>query len=205
MLTVTATFDLTMLYFVAANVIFLLAYVLVIKHRARVIQRHVTLVSAAIAEYFRKNGSEVSVETISRARGKRFIALVSSRPSRRFRNSHVMEMVLTTHVRKVCGMDLEKVYWCFPVKSKQDGEQREGASAEGATISKVDDYFDEELSTVSKPPGYRVKELTLEKFEAVAGKQKSAGSPEPSRPEDARPEPSRPKPSRLEPWVAAAD
>jgi len=175
MMTVTATFDLTILYFVAANVLFLLSYALFVKRRGRVIQRNATLISTTIVGYFRENGNEVSVEAVSRAGGRRFVALISSKPSKRFRNSHIVEMVLITQVRKVCGLDLEKVYWCFPVKGRQDAAVRDVARSgdELATV-KGDEYFDEEISTHSKPPGYRVKELSHEKFDALVGKQRSS-------------------------------
>ena len=61
MLTVTATFDLTILYFVAANVLFLLSYALFVKHRARAVQRNLTLLSTTIVDYFRENGAEVII------------------------------------------------------------------------------------------------------------------------------------------------
>jgi len=98
--------------------------------------------------------------------------LISTRPSKRFRNSHIVELELATHVRKTCGLDLEKVYWCFPVKEKQDATQRE-VSPEGSTLTmKGDEYFDEELSTRAKPPGYRVRELSRDRFDALASKQR---------------------------------
>jgi hypothetical protein len=177
MVTIAATFDLTLLYFVAANVLCLLGYVLVIKHRERAILRKKTLVAKVVVDYFRDGGSVVGAECMARNKGRRFVVLISTRPNRRFRNSHVVEFALTTHVRKTCGLDLEKVYWCFPVKEKPDAAQRE-AAPEGSTLAmKGDEYFDEESFTHSKPPGYRVRELSRERFEALATKQRvSLGS-----------------------------
>lgn len=172
MLTVTATFDLTLLYFVAANVLCLLGYVLVIKHRERALQCRKSLLAKIVVDYFRESGSVVGAECMARSKGRKFVVLISTRPNRRFRNSHLVELALATHVRMVCGLDLEKVYWCFPVKEKQDAIQREVAP-EGSTLTmKGDEYFDEELSTHSKPPGYRVRELSRERFNALASKQK---------------------------------
>ena len=166
MFTVTATFDLTLLYFVAANVVFILGYVLVMKHRSRAMGRNATLAANTVVDYFRETGSVVSAECLPRDKGRRFIALIRTRPSQRFRNSHIIELALIAHVRKVRGLDLEKVYWCFPVKSKQDAVQPQAAS-EGSTMTmKGDEYFDEELSTTTKPPGYRVRELARARFDA---------------------------------------
>ncbi len=172
MLTVTALFDLAILYFVAANVLFLLSYVLVVKHKARVIRRNGALVSTTIVDYFRETGTEVGVEAISKASGRRFVALVSSKPSKRFLNSHIVEMVLIAQVRKVCGLDLEKVYWCFPVKERQDFAQRDQARADELATAKADDYFDKRTSMLAKPPGYKVNEVSHERFEALVNRQK---------------------------------
>jgi hypothetical protein len=171
MFTVTATFDVTILYFVAVNVLCILTYILVIKHRARSINHDSRRLSTTIVDYFRENGNEVGVECLARAGGRRYVALISSKPSKRFRNSHLVELGLTAHVRKACGLDLEKVYWCFPVKAKEDLAQRDPATEVLAT-AKGDEYFDEELTTRSKPPGYRVKELSREKFEELVSRQR---------------------------------
>jgi hypothetical protein len=174
MFTVTATFDVTLLYFVAANVICILAYVLLLKHKGRSVKRNTDLIAKTIVDYFRENGNDVRVECISRARGRRFVALISSKPSKRFRNSHIVELGLTAHVRKVRGLDLEKVYWCFPVKTKQDLGQVDAAS-DGVTVSasaRADVYFDEEATLQRKLPGYRVKELPLEQFDELVTRQR---------------------------------
>jgi len=66
MLTVTATFDLTLLYFVAANVLCLLVYVLVLRHRDRSIQSKKALVAKIVIDYFRQSGSVVGAECMAR-------------------------------------------------------------------------------------------------------------------------------------------
>jgi hypothetical protein len=175
MLTVTATFDLTILYFVAINVIAILAYVLVVKHRARVIKRNVSIVAASITGYFRENGAEVGVECISRAGGRRFVALIRSKPSKRFRHSNIVEIVLATHVRKACGLELEKVYWCFPIKGKEETVRRDAvASDTPATVSGEDDYVEEGQANLAMVPGYGVDELSLEKYEEFVRKPRAA-------------------------------
>ena len=185
MFTVTATFDVTLLYFVAANLVSILAYVLFLKHGARSINRNAALISRTIVGYFRENGNEVGVECIGRDHGRRFVALISSKPSRRFRNSHIVELGLTAYVRKVCGLDLEKVYWCFPIKTKQDLAQADGA-ADGVTVTanvKGDSYFDDETTSQRKLPGYRVKEVSLAKFDELVTRQRpptSVDAPEPA-------------------------
>ena len=172
MLTVTATFDLTILYFVAANVIALLAYVLVLKHRTRKKVREIGVITKAIADYFRENGAEVGVECIGRPFGRRFVALISSKPLKRFRHSSVVEIVLVDHVRKVCGLELEKVYWCFPIKRREEA-QSDAPMSNAPAMAKGDDYFAEGPSSLAKVPSYRVKELSLDKYEALVEAQRS--------------------------------
>jgi hypothetical protein len=187
MFTVTATFDVTMLYFVAANIVCILAYVLLSKHRGRSIKRNSELISKSIVDYFRENGNEVRVECISRARGRSFVALISSKPSKRFRNSHIVELGLTAHVRKTRGLDLEKVYWCFPVKTKQDVAQSDAASGDVTVtaIAKPDRYFDDETTLQRKLPGYRVKELPLEQFDELVTRQRLMASVDAAEPQTA--------------------
>ena len=178
MLTVTATFDLTLLYFVAANVICLLTYVLIVRHRSRSVQRNAGLMGKTVVDYFLEYGNEVQAVCIPQRGGKTFVALIRSKPSRRFRNSQMAELALITHVRKVCGLDLEKVYWSFQGKTKQDAVQQDVPGEAPATM-KGDEYFDDEVSAFMKPPGYRVRELPRAKFDALAIKQRASLSAQP--------------------------
>jgi hypothetical protein len=180
MLTVTATFDLTLLHFVAANVICLLFCVLVVKHQSRGVQRNARLIATTVADYFRECGNEVQAECIPQGGGKTFVALIRSEPSRRIRNTQIAGLALIAHVRKHRGLDLEKVYWSFQGKTKQDAVQQD-LPGEAPATTKGDEYFDEELSTVTKPPGYRVRELSRERFDAMASKLRASlgAQPEP--------------------------
>ena len=87
MMTVTFTADLTILYFVAANIVGILAYVLILKHRMRTQARRQAMLAAQIVEYFRHSGAEVRVNCIPGPDGRRFIAIIDSEPLKRFRYS----------------------------------------------------------------------------------------------------------------------
>ncbi|MDP2057260.1 MAG: hypothetical protein Q8K35_05830, partial [Thiobacillus sp.] len=63
-MTVTLSLDLTLLYIFAANVVAILAYVLVLKHRARRRERSIKAVSAVIVDYFQADGIEVRVDCV---------------------------------------------------------------------------------------------------------------------------------------------
>ncbi len=179
MLVVTATFDSTIRYFVAANVIAILDYILIIRHRKRALHRNVTVVANAITDYFRDSGAEVAVECIGRPGGRQFVALISSKSTKRFRHSNIVEIFLTTHVRKTCSLELEKVYWCFSIKTKQETSQRDTATASSdmpATVGGDDEYVEEDLANLGQLPGYGVKVLSLKKYQEFVNKQPAGSS-----------------------------
>jgi hypothetical protein len=157
MITATISFEPTLLYFVIANVIAILVYVLYIKHRARQQKRYVSAITSAIAGYFRSTGVDVSVKCISLLSDKNFIAFIESEPMKRFRLSHLVEATLRDHVRASCGLELDRIYWRFLVKEKM---------AEGD-----DDYMRESLRAMVKSK-YELSDSSLEMFEEAS---RSAG------------------------------
>lgn len=74
-------------------------------------------VAEAIREYFLHSGVEVKVSCTRLADSPCFTALIESEPMKRFRLSHIIESTLAEHVRKTCQLELEKIYWRFPVKA----------------------------------------------------------------------------------------
>jgi hypothetical protein len=157
MITATVTFELTILYFVAANVIGILAYVLYVKYQARRHLRHTRLISKVILAYLRITEVKVSVKCISPEVNKNFIAFIESEPMKRFRLSHLVEATLRDHVRATCGLELDRVYWRFIVKEKM---------AEGD-----DEYMRESLRSMVHSK-YEISDGSLEMFEEAS---KSAG------------------------------
>ena len=74
-------------------------------------------VAEAIREYFLHSGVEVKVSCTRLADSPRYTALIESEPMKRFRLSHIIESTLAEHVRRTCQLELEKIYWRFPVKA----------------------------------------------------------------------------------------
>ncbi|CAG0966804.1 hypothetical protein BURK2_01045 [Burkholderiales bacterium] len=72
-------------------------------------------VASGIREYFRRSQTEVAVECVSRQDDAAILALIDSAPQARFRYSHIIEIGLRSHVKKVFGLDLARVYWRFPI------------------------------------------------------------------------------------------
>ncbi|HEY4542525.1 MAG TPA: hypothetical protein VIG66_09170, partial [Noviherbaspirillum sp.] len=78
-------------------------------------RRATSAIRNTIVEYFRRSGVTVSADCVLTESG-RYTALVESEPMKRFRLSHIIEMTLREHIRKASGVELDKIYWRFPVK-----------------------------------------------------------------------------------------
>ena len=165
---------------VALNVIGVVAYALAVKLKTRRKARNIQAIRAVILDYFRRSGVEVSVSCTDLGQGK-YTAMVESEPMKRFRLSHIIEMTLREHVRRSVSVDLDKIYWRFPVKQAQAQAMAAQAAAEaqGAPASagakpdtESDDYINEGLEHYRHIPKPEVEELPWEQFEKVAGNLK---------------------------------
>jgi hypothetical protein len=164
---------LVLLLFVLALVIGIGLYAIRASLAVRSEQRKKDAIRAVILDYFRRSGVEVAVGCGRLEKSDRFTAVVESEPMKRFRLSHIIEMTLREHVQKACGLELDKIYWRFPVKqTPQDAAAQtpEEASAE----KERDDYINEGLEHYRHMPKPDVEELDWEQFEqaAIASLQK---------------------------------
>lgn len=164
----TGSVDFWIVLLAAACLLAALVYVMVLKNRMRREKRHVAAVSATIIDYFRRSGVEVSVGSVMQG-NKRFTAFIESEPMKRFRLSHIIEATLREHVLRSCGMELDKVYWRFPIKeAARNAAAVENASKEGSKPAEgSDDYINEGLVHYKHLPKVEVTELSWENFEEV--------------------------------------
>jgi hypothetical protein len=189
MLTVTATFDQSIVYFFAANLAALLICVLVLRERARRTRKHTDAITHAAAQFFRDSGGEVAVECVAMPNRAGYVAFIDTGSSKRFRYSHIVELILIDYVRENCGLPLAKVYWRFPIKSAHDmpmpspetkpAEEFHAAeephpakelhAAEPKQVARIaqdiDDYLTEGMLRLKKVPGYEVSEASLENYQ----------------------------------------
>jgi hypothetical protein len=126
----------------------------------------VTLLNAAIRDYFRHGGVEVEVASTRLGKEGSFIAFVESEPMKRFRLSHIIEIALREHLAKTCKINLAKIYWRFPLKEM-------AASVAAAETGKqsgkdADTYINEGLVHYRDLPKGDVQEISWEKFEESA-------------------------------------
>jgi hypothetical protein len=83
--------------------------------------------------------------------------------------------MVATHVRKVCGLDLEGIYWRFPIKAIREDAQPQRAGAEASRgANDADGYLDEGLSRLQSLPQYEVTESSWDKFQEYVNHKEPA-------------------------------
>jgi hypothetical protein len=172
----TVSTELMMLGAALCAFIIVLVYVFRLKAKDKREQRNTKAISAALIDYFRRTGVEVSVGCVKAPGGKRYTAFIESEPMKRFRLSHIIEMTLREQVAKNCGLELDKVYWRFPIKQVPQNTvtaREQAKSGEG-----TDDYINEGLVNYRDLPKVEVTEIPWEKFEEAAAEDTA------ERPED---------------------
>ncbi|QAU35177.1 hypothetical protein [Janthinobacterium sp. 17J80-10] len=157
---------------VIAALLSVMVCVAVINTRTKRQQRQVTLLNTVIRDYFRHSGVEVSVDSLQRGPGNRFTAFVESEPMKRFRLSHIIEMTLRAHIAKTCGLELDKIYWRFPIREAATAAT--GTGADKPADKSGDDYINEGLVNYRDLPKVDVSEIPWERFEEFANSDPNA-------------------------------
>lgn len=167
---------LTLIAVLAALIIGILAYASSAKLKARHAARDAAAIRNTIIDYFRRSGVEVSADATSFSSGL-YTAVVESEPMKRFRLSHIIEMTLREHVRKNCGLELDKIYWRFPIKEatqavsvprEADGKAPESGAEAKHPEESSDEYINEGLENYRHIPKPEVTELPWETFEQMS-------------------------------------
>lgn len=175
-MTVTLSFDLTLLYIVAVNIVAILAYVLVLKYRARRLKRSINAVSAVIVDYFRADGIEVRVDCVPGRGDKNFIAFIESEPMKRFRYSNIIEASLRVYVQRTCKEELDRIFWRFPIHGKGRAAEAGVRDTEIPDV-KHDEYIREGLEALRKKGAYDIREGSWEEFENTVIKSGAGKKP----------------------------
>lgn len=168
MLTFTITLDSLAFYIVVFDIVALLAYVLWIFQRNRTKERAIKTISDFIVQYFSNSGTAVSV-TITPSKNKNFIAMVESEPLKRFRYSNIIESNLISHILKLTGYVVEKIYWRFPVMLAKDTVVTLEGDEQAERERERDLYF-EEPALAQSHFEYKVAEVSWDQFEEEESK-----------------------------------
>ncbi len=160
-----------------------LAYVVKLKQQTRREARDIAAVNILIVDYFRKTGVEVAVGCVRLLGNKRFTALIESEPMKRFRLSHIIEMTLRDHIQKSCGLELEKIYWRFPIKEATREASAAAQAPGGKPAEGTDEYINEGLVHYKDLPKVEVTEISWDKFEEAATIESEKKPPPEPQPE----------------------
>jgi hypothetical protein len=196
MLFQTISIEVVIILLAVAIALALTVCFVILKKKMRHEQRLVRVVSYVVREYFQKSGLEVTVSCVTLDLGKSFTVFIESEPMKRFRLSHIIESTLRDHVKKNCGLALDKVYWRFPIKDTQQGAAASGVRTErnvkedtqgnskvdsahkdldtsqggneNKVVEEADNYINEGLVHYKNLPIVEVTELSWENFEEIA-------------------------------------
>lgn len=146
---------------VVTNLVAIAACLAILRSRTSRQQRRITLLNATIRDYFRHGGVEVVVASTPIGNGQSFIAFIESEPMKRFRLSHIIEITLREHVAKTCNLQLEKIFWRFPLKDMVPAD----TATEKQAAKDADSYINEGLVYYRDLPKGDVQEVSWEKFE----------------------------------------
>lgn len=177
---------LTLLALLAVLLTGIIVYAIKTRNKTLRTQRDIAAIRAVILDYFRRSGVEVTVDAAPMDNSGMYTAVVESEPMKRFRLSHIIEMTLREHVRRACSLELDKVYWRFPIKEAAQAVQSvvvpgvENSIAGAGNADAIpdgddkkqeevsDEYINEGLENYRHIPKPEVTELSWETFEEVA-------------------------------------
>lgn len=117
-------------------------------------------IAQAVAEYFVRSGARVGAKCHSV--DGRFLVLVESEPLKRFRYSHIVEASLVSHVEKVLGLQVDSVFWRFPLPL---GTTTAQDTADLKPSAREDDYVAAGVREAMASPDYHVAEDSWDQFE----------------------------------------
>lgn len=171
--------------------------ILLVKSRSLRQQRLKTearMIKATIIDYFGRSGVDVSVGCVALEGTRRYTVFIESEPMKRFRLSHIIEATLVEYIMQTCRLELDKIYWRFPIKEEvlrpvvPDEASQSEDHVDDTDIQKrlihedkpeepVDDYINEGLLLNQHLKNMHVTELPWEKFEEVTAHEAEKKAP----------------------------
>lgn len=150
------------------------AYVHTAHRQQRKAEADANRIATAVTEYFARSGAQVAAQC-QPVQG-RFLVLVESEPLKRFRYSHIVEAALIGHVEKALGLQVDRVFWRFPLPIGATSAQD---TADIKPVPREDDYVAQGIREAKANPGYHVAEDSWDQFEK-AQQGEGATPPPPS-------------------------
>lgn len=135
-------------------------------------------IAASVMEYFARSGAKVGAQCHP-VQG-RFLVLVESEPLKRFRYSHIVEASLIGHVEKALGLQVDRVFWRFPLPV---GAATAQDTADLKPAVREDEYVTQGVRQAMANSEYHVAEDSWDQFEK-AQRVDSAAPPLPDNVRD---------------------
>lgn len=158
MITLTLSLDSLAVYLVMIDILVLLTYILFIFHKKRKLERAIAKVSEFVSDYFMNSGISVKVTSYQKPGENHFITMIESQPLKRFRYSSVIERNLIDHIDSVTGIQVDKIYWRFPLHMQNDQMLAEASDAQ------PDAYLNERKEAMRILEDYKVSDASWDDF-----------------------------------------
>lgn len=168
----TATLAIGLIVMVAALA---WAYAQAMQRKQRKLLNDAERIAAAAAEYFARSGAQVGAQC-QPVHG-RFLVLIESEPLKRFRYSHIVEASLISHVEKTLGLQIDRVFWRFPLPIGASTAQDTADIKPAVREDGEDDYVAQGLREAKSSADYHVAEDSWDQFEKAQMGEGSAERP----------------------------
>lgn len=139
-------------------------YILAGQRRQRQALANARKVAAVVVDYFAHSGAQVDAQCLP-IQG-RYLVLVESEPLKRFRYSNIVEASLIGHVEKTLGLQVDRVFWRFPLPVGRPATQA-ADTVDLQLRAREDEYVALGLRAAQANPDYHVVEDSWEQFEKV--------------------------------------
>ena len=151
------------------------AYVHTARRKQRKVVADAHRIVVAVKEYFSRSSAEVSAQCLP-VQGH-FLILVESEPLKRFRYSHIVEASLISHVEKLLGLQVDRVFWRFPLPVGASSVQD---TADLKPAPREDEYIIQGIREAKTNPDYHVAEDSWDQFEKAQQDKDIASSSTPA-------------------------
>lgn len=145
-------------------------YVGMLKLRAHRLDQVKERIAEVVVAYFAKTSVAVKSEAILLPTLGKFIIIVDTEPIKRFRYSHIIEMVLIEKVKKATSKTVDRVYWRFPLPMHDDevvNAMESNTSPGPHSQRKIDAYLAHGVGLLRAPEGLDVHEDSWAHFQEV--------------------------------------
>lgn len=139
-------------------------YAVLVRLRNRATRRKIQIVRTAIVEYFRSIDIAVEVDAAPVPGSGRLTVFIESEPMKQMRLSHIIETSLRDMVHNLHHIELDKVYWRFPIRNRPQG----AAAPKEKKPENQDDYISEGLSQQRHLPKADVEEASWDVFQQAS-------------------------------------